>query len=103
MYFSAAASSENDQGSMNLASNTHSTPSTMPSRVAAIQGIAECFTQRWTCPTFRPAGIALVPGPVEVLGGRPELHDEVAREVLRTRFPHVFPAKAGPGPLRRSP
>src|SRR5215471_1752817 len=41
MYFSAAASSENDQGSMNLASNTASAPSTIPSRVAAIQGIAE--------------------------------------------------------------
>ena len=38
MYFSAAASSENDQGSMNLASNTASVPSTIPSRVAAIHG-----------------------------------------------------------------
>src|SRR5262249_45431468 len=33
MYFSAAASPENDQGSMNLASNTAPVPSTMPSRV----------------------------------------------------------------------
>jgi hypothetical protein len=33
-----------------------------------------------------PAGIALVPGPVEVLGGRPQLHDEVAREVLGFDF-----------------
>jgi hypothetical protein len=41
MYFSAAASSEKDHGSMNLASKTASLPSTMPSRVAAIQGIAE--------------------------------------------------------------
>ena len=30
-----------------------------------------------------PAGIALVPVAVEVLGGRPELHDEIAGEVLR--------------------
>ena len=30
-----------------------------------------------------PAGIALVPGAVEVLGGGPELHDEVAGQVLR--------------------
>ena len=36
MCFSAAASSENDHGSMNLASNTASVSSTMPSRVAAI-------------------------------------------------------------------
>src|SRR5262245_34007380 len=48
MYFSPAPSSENDQGSMNLASNTASVPSTMPSRVAAIQGMAECLTRRWT-------------------------------------------------------
>jgi hypothetical protein len=30
-----------------------------------------------------PAGIALVPGSVEVFGGGPELHDKVAGEVLR--------------------
>src|SRR5271154_2711291 len=33
-HFSAAASSENDHGSMNLASNTASVSSTLPSRVA---------------------------------------------------------------------
>ena len=54
MYFSAAASSENDQGSMNLASNTASVPSTMPSRLAAIQGMAECLTRRCTSRTRRP-------------------------------------------------
>ena len=54
MYFSAAASSENDHGSMNLASNTASVPSTMPSSVAAIQGMAECFTRRCTSLTLRP-------------------------------------------------
>src|SRR5262249_29527569 len=54
MYFSAAASSENDHGSMNLASNTASVPSTMPSRVATIQGIAECLTRRWTSVTWWP-------------------------------------------------
>src|SRR5215472_14366970 len=36
MYFSAAASSENDHGSMNLASNTASLPWTRPSSVAPI-------------------------------------------------------------------
>src|SRR5262245_27485612 len=30
-----------------------------------------------------PAGVALVPGAVELLGSPPELHDEIAREVLR--------------------
>src|SRR5262249_40183215 len=54
IYFSAAASSENDHGSMNLASNTASVPSTIPSRVAAIQSMAECLTLRWTSVTRRP-------------------------------------------------
>ncbi len=36
MYFSAAASSENDHGSMNLASNTAPVSTTTPSRVAPI-------------------------------------------------------------------
>src|SRR5262245_22416469 len=38
-------------------------------------------------PTFHvadlPAGVALVPGAVELLGCSPELHNEVAREVFR--------------------
>ena len=54
MYFSAAASSEKDHGSMNLDSNTASVPSTMPSRVATIQVIAECLTRRCTSRTCRP-------------------------------------------------
>src|SRR6266508_553318 len=54
MYFSAAASSENDQGSMNLDSNTAPVPSTMPSRVAAIHGMAECLTRRCTSVMARP-------------------------------------------------
>ena len=39
MCFSAAACSENDHGSMNLASNTAPVSSTKPSKVAAIQTI----------------------------------------------------------------
>src|SRR6516225_102129 len=54
IYFSTAASSENDHGSMNLASNTASVPSMMPSRVAAIHGMAECLTWRWTLETRWP-------------------------------------------------
>ena len=37
MCLPAAASSENDQGSMNLASNTAPVPATIPSSVAPIQ------------------------------------------------------------------
>ena len=57
MCFSAAASSENDHGSMNLASNTAPLPSTTPSSVAAIQRITGWRTQLWTslttCPVVR--------------------------------------------------
>jgi hypothetical protein len=42
MYFSAAAFSENDHGSMNLASKTAPLASTRPSRVAAIQRKPGC-------------------------------------------------------------
>ena len=48
MCFSAAASSENDQGSMNLASNTARPGSTRPSRVAAIQLLTGCWIRRCT-------------------------------------------------------
>src|SRR5262252_9601936 len=54
IYFSAAASSEKDHGSMNLDSNTASVPSTMPSRVATIHEIAECLTRRCTSRTCQP-------------------------------------------------
>ena len=54
MCFSAAASSENDQGSMNLASKTAPLPSTIPSKVAAIQPMAECLTRRCTSTILRP-------------------------------------------------
>ena len=54
MCFSAAASSENDQGSMNLASNTASRSLTKPSRVAAKKRWTGCWTQRWTSEMARP-------------------------------------------------
>src|SRR5580692_8566535 len=55
MCFSIAASSENDHGSMNLASNTASRSLTNPSRVAARYRWTGCRTQRWTSVTARPA------------------------------------------------
>ena len=47
MCFSAAASSENDHGSMNLASNTAPVSWTSPSSVAAIHGMARWIAWRW--------------------------------------------------------
>ena len=51
MCFSAASSSENDQGSMNLASNTAPLASIIPSRVAPIQRLTGWRTCRCTCVT----------------------------------------------------
>jgi hypothetical protein len=76
MCFSTAASSEKDHGSMNLASNTAPVPATMPSRVAAIHGMAECRTRRWTSSTVRPVlrsyQARLREAQDGVLGGRSE-------------------------------
>src|SRR5207302_9830934 len=75
--FPAAASSENDQGSMNFASNTAPVPSTMPSSVAAIQRITGCWTQLWTslmtCPVARSYQSRF-----ERLGRQPQLDEQVA-------------------------
>jgi hypothetical protein len=54
MCFSAAASSENDHGSMNLASNTAPVSSISPSIVAAIQTIEACNRRAWRCLTRWP-------------------------------------------------
>src|SRR5262249_40225748 len=90
MYFSAAASSENDQGSMNLASNTASVASTMPSSVAAIQRMAECLTWRWTSITRRPV---LRSYQERLSSGRgAELDNKVAGQVLRLNLaPFLLP------------
>src|SRR6266436_1211955 len=54
MCFSAAPSSENDHGSMNLASKTAPVPSTIPSRVAAIHRFTGWNTWRCTSVTTWP-------------------------------------------------
>src|ERR1700722_7215321 len=73
MCFSAAVSSENDHGSMNLASNTAPLPAIMPSRVA------HPLDHRVPQPVLNAFDglprIALVPEPIEVLGHEPELDD----------------------------
>src|SRR5580704_19397808 len=85
MCFSAATSSENDHGSMNLASKTAPVPSTTPSSVAAIHRTTGCRTRR--CASLDgPPGIALIPVPIEGLGHEAELGDEIAGEVLGFDF-----------------
>ena len=90
MYFSAAASSENDQGSMNLASNTASV-----ALHDAVEGRRHPRNGRMLDPALDvgdpPAGVALVPGAVELLGRGPELHDEVAGQVLRLGLAPLLP------------
>ena len=96
MCFSAAPSSENDHGSMNLASNTAPVPSTMPSRVAAIQRIDRMLDPPLDL-VDDLAGLALVPVPVEVLGHEAELDDEVARQVLRLDLAALLAPEAQQG------
>ena len=96
IYFSAAASSENDQGSMNLASKTAPLASTRPSSVAAIQrepGVPDMrlhIRDHLTC-------ISLVPASVQFLGNRPKLYNEVAREVLRLDLAAFLPPQSQEG------
>ncbi len=96
MYFCAAASSENDHGSMNLDSKTAPVPSTMPSKVAAKNRITGMLDP----PLDRRddlAGVALVPVPIESFGHDPELHDEVAGKVLRFGLAALLPPEAEEG------
>ena len=89
MYFSAAASSENDHGSMNLASNTASLPCDPPvecGRHPAQRRMEDLALDVGDDLT----GIGLVPAPIKVLGGDPELDDEIAREVLRLNLTTFF-------------
>jgi len=50
-----------------------------------------------------PAGIALVPGAVEVLGGGPKLHNEIGGQVLGRSLADVSRATGGPVRPRRCP
>src|SRR5262249_11413829 len=93
MYFSAAASSENDQGSINLASNTACVPSMIPSRVAAIQGIAECLTRRCTSRTCWPVFRSY----------QERLSSSVALPSCTMRFPERSSSSASPRFLAPEP
>jgi hypothetical protein len=44
-----------------------------------------------------PAGIALVPASVELLGGGPQLHDEVAGQILRFGLASLLTPEADQG------
>jgi hypothetical protein len=44
-----------------------------------------------------PTSVALVPGAVEFLGGGPELHDEVAGQVLRFGLTSLLAPEADQG------
>ena len=82
MFFSAAASSENDHGGVNLASNTAA--GSLHDAVesgAAIQGIAQMLDLALDV-SDTSASVALVPGSVKVLRRLAQLHNEVAGQVL---------------------
>jgi hypothetical protein len=46
-----------------------------------------------------PAGIALVPGAIELFGGGPKLHDQVAGQVLGTHLASFFLPQTKQGPF----
>ena len=98
MYFSAAASSENDHGSMNLASNTAPLASTRPSSVAAIQRRAGCRTCRWTSVMTCPV-LASYQRRLRSSVASAELDDEIAGQVLRLDLAALFPPEPQQGGL----
>jgi hypothetical protein len=89
MCFSAAASSENDHGSMYLASKTAPVSLTKPSSVAPIQGMVLWTAWRWMSEIRWPESCSYQRR-FEVLGHQPELDDQDAREVDRRRFSPFF-------------
>ena len=96
MCFSAAASSENDQGSMNLASNT--APVSFDDAVQGRRHPRDRRVLDATLDVVRPAaGVALVPGAIEVLGHGAELDDQVAGQVLRLGLASFLPPEADQG------
>ena len=98
MCFSAAPSSEKDQGSMNLASNTAPVASTMP-----VEGGRHPAADRMAHLALdvldHLAGVALVPAPIEVLGDASELDDEVAGQILGLDLAALLAPQAKQGPL----
>src|SRR6516164_6323737 len=80
IYFSAAASSENDHGSMNLASKTAPVASTRPSRVAAIHCSAGWRTCPWTSVSTCPV----------LASYQRRLRSSVATPSWTMRLPEVF-------------
>src|SRR6266568_4660962 len=95
IYFSAAASSENDHGSMNLASKTAPVASTTPSRVAANHRIkmADSPLDVRKCLT----GIALEPAPIEGLSHNSELDDEISGQILGLDLSPLYSPKPKQG------
>ena len=96
MCFSAAASSENDHGSMNLASNTAA-----GLLDHAVEGRRHPALDRMKHLPLHVvddlAGVALVPVPVEVLGHGAELDDQVAGEVFRLDLAALLPPQPDQG------
>jgi hypothetical protein len=78
-------------------------PPTLLTRAEPVQGRRHPGNSRMLDPTLdigdAPAGIALVPGAVELLSGRAKLYEQVAGQVLGIRLS----PRVGSGPLRRFP
>ena len=98
MYFSAAPSSVNDHGSMNLASKTAPVASTMPSSGGGHPADDRMLHLALDIGEDL-AGVAFEPVAVEGLGDDAELDDEVAGEVLGLDLAALLPPEAEQGGL----
>ena len=98
MCFSAAPSSENDHGSMNLASNTTPLPATI-----TVKRRPHPLQHRVTEPMLNAfndlPSLALIAVPVEGFGREAELDDEVAGKVLRLGLAALLAPKLEEGGL----
>ena len=74
---------------MNLASNT-----ALPGIDQAVQGRRHPFDDGMLDPPLHVrdgvAGVTLIPAPVEVLGDRPKLHDQIVGQILRLELAAFF-------------
>jgi len=96
MYFSAAASSENEPGQHEL--GLEHGPATLNHSIKSGRHPAQDWMLHVPLNVRdHRTGVALVPEPVQVLRNEPELDDEVGRQVLGFRFAPFLAPEAEQG------
>ena len=96
MYFSAAASSENDQGSMNFEHR----PGGFNPAVQRRRHPAQCRVPDLALNIGKNlTGIGLVPAPIQLLSRNAKLDDQIARQVPGRDLTALLPPQAEKGGL----